>query len=270
MNLSAIIITKNAEKTIVRALQSVAFADEIIVVDAKSDDQTAAIACAFGAKVVTNAWSGYGQQKNLGRDIASSEWLLFVDADEELTPTLIRSINKVVSGQGVNANCSFYWLQVVTTFLNKPLNHLSGHNLRLFRKSYGRWTNASVHEQVIKTIPRNETTIKLGDDSSLILAGTLVHHSHQNISSYLRRMHRYTTLDANEMWKRKMHRSGRIIKPFQFLPQYLALRQFLKLYIYRSGWLDGLAGWLWCILSSYYEYEMGRKFLILARQNSGV
>jgi hypothetical protein len=75
-------------------------------------------------------------------------------------------------------------------------------------------------------------------------------------------MHRYTTLDAEEMVQTGKHRSGRPIRPSWLLPWRLSLRQFVKLYFYRRGLLDGYAGFIWCVLSGYYEWEMGKKYLL--------
>jgi glycosyltransferase involved in cell wall biosynthesis len=261
MSISAIVITKNEERSIAACLKALAFADEIIVVDAQSTDKTAEIAQAAGAKVFIRPWPGYGAQKNFGLMQAAGDWCLFIDADEIVTPQLAQEILAVTQ----HATKNFYWLKIVTIFLNKPLYHLYGHNSRLFKKSAGQWTSTQVHEQVEEVATR--TTIKLGDDKSAVLQAPLMHNSHQTMASYLHRMAKYTDLDAKDMAATGKHRSGRPVTPSQFLPIHLALRQFLKMYIYKQGWLDGYAGFIWCRLSAKYEYVMAQKYLALKKHH---
>jgi hypothetical protein len=158
----------------------------------------------------------------------------------------------------------FYWLRIVTIFLHRPLRHLGGHNPRLFRKDRGRWTNDAVHEQV-ETVAGQR--LRLGDTSSRVLPTPLLHHSHETIVSYRARMHEYTSSDADAMSRIHRHRSGRPVKPSWFLPWYLSSRQFIKLYGYRRGFLDGYAGLLWCFYSSYYEWEMAQKYKEKVKSN---
>ena len=260
MKLSAIVITKNEEANIARCLRSLDFADEILVVDAESTDKTAAVARQHGATVFIRPWGGYGPQKNFGASRAQGEWLLFIDADEEVSPALAAEIRTTIN----NPTVDFYWLRIVTVFLQRPLHHLFGHNPRLFRKSAGQWTGDAVHEQVERPAEgidsANYTLVHLDDRFSKILVTPLLHHSHQTVASYLKKMHRYTTLDAERMIKTGRHRSGRPVRASLWLPWYLAFRQGLKLAFYRRGILDGWAGIMWCVLSGYYEYEMARKF----------
>lgn len=249
MKLSAIIITKNEEATIARALKSVAFADERIVVDSESTDQTIEIAQAAGAQVFVRPWPGYGPQKNFGAQQAQGDWLLFIDADEEVTPELQIAISAVIS----QPQADFYWLRIVTVFLGHPLLHLYGHNPRLFKKSAGQWTEGRVHEQVQA---HDGHMVKLGDKRSHIITQPLWHYSHTTVSSYLTKMRQYVQLDAQEMQRTGKHRHGFSARPTWWLAPYLALRQFVKLYFYRGGWRDGWAGFVWTTLSSYYEWEM--------------
>jgi len=259
--LTTIIITKNEEKNIARAIQSASFSDDIIVVDAQSTDQTATIARRLGARVISRPWSGYGVQKNFGAEQAQTTWLLYLDADEEIPPALANEIKTVTNQPTVD----FYWLKITTVFLNKPLTHLGGHNLRLFKKSAGRWNQSHVHEQVQRypdhALSNDFKLVRLDDSFSRLLQHSLLHHSHPNLASYLTKMHHYTSLDAKQITITQRHRSGRSIRPVWWLPYHLAFRQLVKLLIYRRGLLDGWPGIVWCILSSYYEWEMGQKYL---------
>jgi glycosyltransferase involved in cell wall biosynthesis len=260
MNLSAIITAKNEEDVIKRCLDSVSFADEtIVIIDNGSTDNTFQLATNHGAKVFKNTWPGFGGQKNFGLNKAQGDWLLFIDADEEVSPELKEKIITVIN----NPKKDFYWLHIVTIFLKHPLTHLYGHNPRLFKKEAGLWTNTKVHEQVIL---KNEQVLKLGDEHSQVIEPPLLHHSHLTIKSYLKTMHTYTTLDAQQMNQTNHHRSGKPVKPSFFLPYYLSFKQFFKLFYYRRGFLDGYAGFVWCFLSSYYEYEMTMKYLSLQKK----
>lgn len=257
MKLSALVITLNEEANIQRCLTSLSFADEVIVVDSGSTDKTVEYAKEKGARVFTNPWPGYGAQKNFAAEQAHGEWLLFIDADEEISTELQTDIKAVISS---TSSLDFYWLKIVTIFLNKPLRHLYGHNLRLFRKSAGHWTADHVHEQVETT---SKQRIRLGDSLSAVLPTHLLHHSHTTVRSYLHSMQEYTSLDAEQIKKTGKHRSGRSVTPTWILPWQLGFRQFLKLLIYRKGLLDGWHGFVWCVLSGYYEYVMARKYVHL-------
>lgn len=265
--LSAIIITRDEASSIQRCITSLHFADEVIVVDSGSTDQTMELAKQCGAKAYSHAWSGYGEQKNFGATQASSEWLLFIDADEEVSPALASAITSLIHSPTAEPSYDFYWLRIITIFLRRPLNHLYGNNLRLFKKSAGHWNNAPVHEQVVAA---SNQTIKLGNPQSGRLIPPLFHHSHRTIHAYLKKMHHYTTLDAKQMHAAGYHRSGRFYKPTSLLPYRVSLRQLVKLLVYRRGFLDGLAGITWCVLSAYYEYEMGKKYVQQSRLKPAV
>ena len=189
------------------------------------------------------------------------QWLLFIDADEKVSPALDDTITSLINTPAANTY-DYYWLRIITIFLHRPLTHLYGNNLRLFKKSAGHWNDAPVHEQVVAG---NNQTIKLGDPLSGRLFPPLFHYSHHTSSSYLKKMHHYTTLDANQMYTTGQHRSGRSYQPSILLPYRLFLRQLVKLLFYRRGFLDGLAGYVWCVLSAYYEYDMSKKYVRLSR-----
>lgn len=259
MKLSAIVITKNEEHNIGRCLDSLAFTDEQIVVDAQSQDKTVEIAQQKGAQTFVRPWPGYGQQKNFAAGQARGEWLLFIDADEEVPPQLAQNIREAIE----NPSVEFYWLRIVTVFLGKPLYHLYGHNPRLFRQTAGRWTTANVHEQV-ETV--SGVKIRLHDEHSEVIPKALLHHSHPTIASYLKKMEKYTTLDAKQMAKTNTHRSGKPVKPTLLLAPYLFTKQLVKLLFYRKGILDGIAGIIWSGLSAYYEWVMARKYIALIKQ----
>lgn len=253
--LSAIVITRNAESTISRCLASLSFADDMIVVDSGSTDHTINLACQLGAKVFSRQWSGYGDQKNYGSQQAPGPWLLFVDADEQVPPALAKAISSLLHSSSPAHD--FYWLRIVTVFRHRPLVHLYGRNLRLFKKDAGHWDSSPVHEQVVTN---NGHPLRLGHNKSGTISLPLIHYSHSTVHSYLQKMHHYTSLDAARMVKTGLHRSGRRYTLSLFLPYHLAARQLIKMLFYRRGILDGFNGILWSLLSSYYEYEMANKY----------
>ena len=260
--LSAIVITRNEEDSIASCLASLSFADQVVVVDSGSTDNTVSVARQRGAQVYTHAWSSYGDQKNFGASKALGQWLLFIDADEQVSPALATTITALVGNTAAAPPHDFYWLRIITVFLNRPLPHLFGNNVRLFKKSAGQWDTAPVHEQVLTA---TDQTIKLGDQWSGRLFPPLFHYSHRTVTSYLTKMYHYTTLDARHMFRTQRHRSGKKYYPSVFLPYRLFVRQLVKLLFYRRGFMDGLAGCLWCVLSAYYEFDMAKKYNRLSR-----
>lgn len=255
--ISAVIITKNEEKNIAACIASLSFVDEIIVVDAESTDATREIATQSGAKVITQPFLGYGEQKNVGIDATQHDWLLFLDADERISDALREEIQHVTTSQ----SSPVYWITIEDIFLGKNLKHLVGHNPRLVRKGAARWNKNPVHEQLVYT--DSGQTVRYKDGMSGEIPPPIIHHSHETVSSYLTKMHRYTSLDAEHMQQTGKHRSGREFRDSWLLPYVLGFRQFVKLLIYRWGILDGIPGIAWSVLSAYYEFEMGKKYRAL-------
>lgn len=229
--LSAVIITKNEEANIRRCLESVKFADEIIVVDSNSVDKTTAIASEFGAKVFTREWRGFGPAKQDGVNQAKGDWILSVDADEVVPKELASEIKTKISS---NNGYYGYFLNRKTMFLGRWMLHSGWYPdyvLRLFQKNSGKFDNAIIHEKV-------ETKGQTG-----YLKTDLLHYSHPDLESYLEKLNRYTTLGAQEAFK-SGKRAGwaEII----FKPQ----AAFVKHYITGQGFRDGLEGLILSMLSS--------------------
>lgn len=251
--ISVVIIAKNEEKNISDCIASTEFAQEVIVVDAYSTDQTVHLAESLGAKVVSRAWDGYGSQKNFGAQEASCNWVLFLDADERVSTALEQSLRDVLE-----TTCSVYWITIEDIFLGKRMTHLVGHNPRLIQKSQAHWSNAHVHEKMLYA--DTNTAAQYKDGISGEIQAPIIHQSYTSIQAYINKMHRYTSLDAQEMRKTNRHRSGMVVTTSVFLPYYLAIKQFVKLCFYRRGLFDGWQGIVWCALSAYYEFEMGIKY----------
>ncbi len=229
--LSVVIITRDEERNIGRCLESVSWADDIVLIDSQSTDRTLEIAQKHGARIFSPVWKGYGVAKQEGVAQARSDWILSLDADEAVTPELAEEIKSVLSDPNP---ASGYFLPRRTQFLGRWIKHCGwypDHILRLFDRTKGGFTESVVHEKV------------LVDGSTGYLKHDLLHFSYPSLEDYFRKYNNYTTLGAEEAF-RKGVRAGWfdiVIKP------YVA---FLKHYIVRQGFRDGLEGFLVSILSS--------------------
>lgn len=220
--LSAVIITLNAASQLKDCLKSVAFCDEIVVVDSGSTDGTQAVAEKYGARVVTSEWRGFGPQKQFAIEQAAYDWVLCIDADERVTGELRTSIESALAAPGSRA----YRFPRCNRFMGRYLRHGEGYpdwSLRLFDRRHGRWSEDPVHERVI------------ADGAVGTLAGDLMHDSAETLDSYLAKQNRYTTLAAKEALARgKTANAAHVVLS--------PLLRFLKFYILRRGFLDGVPG----------------------------
>ena len=269
LRLSTVTIAKNEEEHLARVLKSVSdLADEIIVVDAESTDRTSDVARRFTEKVFVRPWPGYGPQKNFALRQATGDWVLFVDADEEVTPELAAEIRTTLKRLPPRTTVGF--VKIVTEFLGRPLRHLWGTNPRLLRRGEARWQDRAIHEQVVRP---DGSVVRLGDPDTALVHAFLNHPSHyQTLAAYVRKRERYTLRDAEEMLETGFDRIGKPVgdplrsplATVRFLFE-RALKQFARLFVKKSGFLDGWRGWLWCFLSAQYEYLMCKKYLMLKK-----
>jgi len=232
MKLSAVVITKNEAANIGRCLKSVSFADEIVVIDSGSTDQTVDIAVGLGARVHSIArWEGYGKTKRLGVKRAAGEWILSIDADEVVSPSLASEIQlAIASGSAMSG----YRFPRLTNFLGRWIRHCGwypDYQLRLFRKDAGNFNEAVVHESVVL------------NGSVGRLQGDLLHYSDPTLEHYLVKFDRYTTLGAAQA-----HQEGRRAGWFDVAIRPIA--SFLSHYVIRRGFLDGLEGLVLSALSA--------------------
>ncbi|MFH1096144.1 MAG: glycosyltransferase family 2 protein [Candidatus Desantisbacteria bacterium] len=234
MNISVIIITHNEEKNILACLSSVKWANELLVVDAVSTDNTKKLAEEFGAKVFQAEWQGYGKQKNYALSLANGDWILSLDADERVTPELAEEIQAVVQ----NSQMDGYQISRKAYFLCKWIRHSGWYPdycLRLFRKDKARFVEKPVHEFVELDGKRDQ------------LKGALLHYTDTCLEHYLHKLCCYTTLAANELvTKNKKASLGDIIIRPLFI--------FIKMYILKKGWMDGMHGFILAVLSSFYVF----------------
>lgn len=206
-------------------LASVPFANEVLIVDSGSRDDTVEIARRLGARVLEHTWLGFGPQKNFATANAKHDWVLCLDADERLSPELAASIRDVISQEAAPHACG-YAMPRRNRFLGRWLKHGEGYpdwNLRLFDRRRGRWSDDAVHEHV------------LVDGSVGRLQGDLLHASAESLENYLDKQNRYTTLQAQALHaKGERPRIARMVLSPLF--------RFLRFYIFRLGFLDGIPG----------------------------
>lgn len=226
MSLSIVIITLNEEANLPRTLESVKWADEIVVLDAGSTDRTREIAESFHARFIVEPWKGFAAQKNSALQKATGDWLLSLDADEEVEPALGQEIRETLSK---NPAQSGFWIPRKNFFLGRWIRHGGFYpdpKLRLFRRGKGAFEERLVHEDVRIQGP----TAKLQNH--------LLHHAYPTLDSYLEHMNRYSSLGAEMAVARRQ-------VGFSFLDIVIRPRlTFFYNYFLRGGFLDGREGLL--------------------------
>jgi glycosyltransferase involved in cell wall biosynthesis len=273
MQLSVVIITFNEEANIGRTLASVQplVADgegEIIVVDSGSTDRTVEIAKSFGAKVFVEQWKGFAPQKNSAIDKASGEWILSLDADEEVSEGMLNFLLLILFGPELEKFAQFHGGMFCgrrNYFLGRWIRHgglYPDHKLRLFRRGSGRFEDRVVHED-IRLMPNRATYdprlhYDMGDGIDLI------HHSYPTLSGYIEHMNRYSSLGA-EMVMAK----GRV--RFSFINVLLRPAfTFIYNYFFRLGFLDGREGLLLHLYHAVYVSWKYAKAWELSRSQSNL
>jgi glycosyltransferase involved in cell wall biosynthesis len=239
--LSVTIITLNEEENIRDCLESVKWADEIIVSDSGSTDKTVDICKEYGAKVFNDNWLGFGKQKNLCTERTRYNWILNIDADERITPGLKNEIEHILNKTSPDASKKIdgYYMPRKSFFLGKWVKRCGwypDYNLRLFRKDKGSFNERDVHEAV-------ELNGKAG-----YLKNPIEHHTYKSISDYLKRMNRYSTLAAKEMLKNGK-RAG--LHDLLFRPELT----FMKMYFLKRGFLEGYRGLILSVLYACYTFS---------------
>jgi glycosyltransferase involved in cell wall biosynthesis len=247
--LTAIVITKNEEKRIERCLESIQWADEILVIDNMSEDQTASVARRHGCTVIQHPQTSFGGQRNIGIRNASHEWILHLDADE-VVPASLRD---EIKSRALAPNCPYdaFALTMRIYFIGKPMLHGDWHSrnkkIRLARKEKGLFTE-TVHERLI-------VEGKVG-----ILQETIDHYSLPSIANYLEKLNRYTDADVTELSPREQSYPlliGCLLRP---------LKRFVGNYFIRGGWLDGSHGFILSVLEAMYQFSIFAKKWELERR----
>jgi glycosyltransferase involved in cell wall biosynthesis len=251
-SLSVTIISKNEEANIARAIQSVDWADDVVVVDSGSTDRTVEIAKGLGARVISNAWPGYGQQKNFAQKQAKHDWILNIDADESVPPELSREIREKVQAAGGNGNGQAHGPGKVSGFRLPRKTFYLGHWIRyggwypnylvrLADRRKASWSEPEVHEE-------------LRVDGSV---GTLDHPLHHSAFPSIREQV-LTNLRYAELGSRNLRTAGR--RPSVLLLVLKPVGKFFETFILKRGFLDGVPGF---IISINAAHSMFMKYAFL-------
>jgi len=231
--ISTIVLTKNEEKNIERCLKSVVkFSDELIVVDCYSDDDTVEIARRFTENVYQNAWPGFSRQREYALSKTKNDWVLWIDADEEVSPGLADEI------AALDFSVDGYFLARLVHYLGAWIRHCGwypDHTMRLFNKRKGRFSDSIVHE-----------TFKVQGKTKR-LDHPLFHYPYRDISHHLVKINSYADLAALQMakWGKKPSVSSALSH---------CLAKFFKMYLVKRGFLDGRRGLVISVLGSYYVF----------------
>ena len=239
MKLSVILITKNEAAHIRACLESVAWADEIVVVDSGSSDDTVAIAREFTLHVYVHDWPGFGAQKNRALGYATNEWVFSIDADERVTPELRAAIEAVL--RKGDDTCSAYRVSRLSSYCGRFMRHSGWHPdpvVRLFKRDAAHFSDDLVHERLL-------VEGQVGQ-----LDGELLHYAFDNLEEVLHKVNRYSSAGAVMLQQRGRNASlsGAVLR---------GLWSFLRTYILRGGFLDGREGFMLAASNAegtYYRY----------------
>ena len=243
------LITRNAASVLEPCLESLAFADEIVVVDSGSTDTTVEIAGRRGARVVQKEWLGFGRQKQFAVEQAKHDWVLCLDADERVSGELAASIGRALAAPA----SPVYRMPRRNRFLGRWLAHGEGYpdwNVRLFDRRRARWSDDPVHEHV------------LADGPVARLDGDLLHASAESIDDYVAKQNRYTSLQAEAMHARG-ERAG--FARLALSP----IARFLRFYVVKLGFLDGAAGFAHIAIGAFASFLKYAKLRALNARAGG-
>ena len=245
-SLSVIIVAKNEARNIVECVKSCSFADEILVLDSGSTDNTVALAQSAGAKVIETDWPGYGPQQQRGIALATGEWVLSLDADERISPELRQEIQQTLE----HPSAEGYRLPRLSTFCGQFIHH-SGwrpdHTLRLVKRELAGFTDHFLHAHMTVQGKRAD------------LRHSIIHYSYRDLRDVLDKLDRYSSGNARDMASRNLPPSGlgkALIHGFW---------AFIRTYFVRAGFLDGAAGLMLAIYNgecTYYKYLKYREMTL--------
>lgn len=231
--LSVTVITRNEAHRLAEALQSVSWADERIVVDSGSTDDTVAIARANADRVEAREWTGYAAQKNFAASLASHDWILSIDADERVGVALGDEIRELLKTEPAAKG---YRIPRVTNYLGQWIRSTDwwpDWQLRLYDRRAGEWIRAQVHESV-----------RVGGAVGH-LRGELMHHPYADVADHLSTINEYTSVAARELYER-----GRRSGPLRIIVH--TKLAFLRNFVLRGGFRQGSTGLVVSLLNSYY------------------
>jgi glycosyltransferase involved in cell wall biosynthesis len=246
--ISVCIVVQDTADRIRTCLESVAWADEIVVLDSGSTDGTQAICREFTEHVYHQPWQGYVAQKNLCVDRARNLWILGLDADESLSPDLVDEIRRELALHHGDADA--FRMPRMTRYLGRWIRHGSWYpdrKVRLWRKDRGRWGGEDPHDRVVIEGERIRT-----------LRHPILHSNYRSVSEHVRRIDRFTTIVA-EGWRARRRRfrlAAMVFRPFA---------KFFELYVWKRGFLDGVPGLMIAVHTSYYAFLKQAKLWELER-----
>jgi glycosyltransferase involved in cell wall biosynthesis len=250
MALSVIVITRNEAANLRACLESMPFADEIVVVDSGSTDGTIDIARDCGARVVeTPDWPGFGPQKNRALALAGCDWVLSIDADERVTPALAQQIRAAMAPGGADA----FEIPRLTRFCGQWIRHCGwtpDHVLRLFRRGRARFSDDLVHEKVVTDL----------DAVKRRLTSPLLHESYPTPAHYWRKLEAYS-----QAWALQHHARGR--RTSMGRAGAAAVAAFVRSYLLRLGFLDGAMGFAVCTMQAQAAFGKYFALYCLNRQD---
>lgn len=243
LDLSLVVITRDAGGELAACLDSVRFAAETLIVDSGSRDDTVQIARARGARVIEQAWLGFGPQKRFAVTQATHDWVLCLDADERVSPELASSIADVLQGP----RCAAFEMARRNRFFGRWLAHGEGYPdwaVRLFDRRHARWSDDPVHERV------------QADGAVGRLDGDLLHESAESLDAYLAKQNRYTTLQAAAL-----HARGERFSVARMVASPVV--RFVRFYVLRAGFLDGVAGFVHIAIGCFASFSKYAKLRAL-------
>ena len=236
MGLSVGIITYNEEKNILKVIKAVEkIADEIIIVDSNSTDNTVDLVKKNGAQVFVESWKGYGPQKNSVIEKCNQDWILLIDADEIVSEKLGERIFEIINSK---PEFEVYEVNFTAVCFGKIIKHGGWSNhyrVRLFRRGSGLYNDREVHEKFVT----KSLSGKIKEE--------LYHYTYDNITDYFDKMNRYTSEAANYY---KLNNKKKLFLIFYFD----SIFKFFKMYIVKLGFLDGYEGYLLAKLASIYVF----------------
>lgn len=244
VQISAVIITFNEESNIAEAIESVSWADDVVVVDSESSDRTREIAEQLGARVFNRPWPGFSAQKQFGVDQAEHDWIFSLDADERVPEELARSVAEVCKG---SKRASGFEIARLPFYMGRAIRHggwYPDRHVRMFDRRRGRWNDAVVHESIVL------------DPGSIVerLDGDLLHYSVSGPVEHHRMIgERYAPLGARQMFE-----SGRTTSSLKAV--LAGLGSFIKTYIVKLGFMDGFPGFCIAWFAAHHSFM---KHLIL-------
>jgi len=248
--ISACIISFNEEKKIEDCLKSLAgIADEIIVVDSNSTDNTVAIAQKYTDRIILQDFLGFIEQKNFAVQQAENDWVLSLDCDERLSPELQEAITGI---KGTIEQADAYRMPRKTFYIYRWLNHCWYPDLkiRLFNKNTAYWGGTNPHDHIV-----------LSSSNIVQLAGDIYHYSFDSISDHIQTIDKFTEIGADELIRKQ--KSFNLLSPFTHSSWI-----FLKLYIFKRGFMDGFAGIVVSVLSAMHVFVKYSKAIIKRKQGS--